>query len=194
LGTAYSWLDIETSRHVAFPGFYDAVAADYDAGTFQLFGEAAYPMAFGFRGVGVTEVEPFAGLAFSDVHTDAFRETGGAAALTGASEGFSSTASTLGLRGTSLFQFSSGMEVKVHGTAAWQHAFGGRQPGASLALAGQADPFIVVGVPLPGDSLLLGAGFDAALSSQAHLGVAYLGQIAGSAHDNAIKGQLSMRF
>lgn len=193
-GTAYSWLDIETNRHVVFPGFSDSVAADYDGGTFQLFGEAGYAMSLGGAGPGVTEIEPFAGLGLFDVHTGRFEERGGPAALAGRSEGFSFTASTLGVRTTSLFSLSERTEVEFHGSIAWQHAFGERKPGAALAFAGQADPFVVYGVPLAEDSVLLGAGLDAALGSQAHIGVAYLGAFAESVRENAFRGELSLRF
>ncbi|MGH6862520.1 MAG: autotransporter outer membrane beta-barrel domain-containing protein, partial [Phyllobacterium sp.] len=38
-GLAYSWHDIEISRSVVMPGFADSLSGDYDAGTFQAFGE-----------------------------------------------------------------------------------------------------------------------------------------------------------
>src|SRR5690606_2084662 len=41
-GLAYTWHDIVTSRSVVFPGFSDSLSADYNAGTFQAFGEAGY--------------------------------------------------------------------------------------------------------------------------------------------------------
>jgi outer membrane autotransporter protein len=193
-GGAYTWQQLDAKRSVAFPGFFDSVEADYNAGTFQLFGEAAYRMALGPTRLGDARVEPFAGLAYTDVQTEDFRERGGAAALRGSDDSFSSTTSALGLRAASTFSLQNGRRLEVHGTAAWQHAFGDRVPGAALAFSGQAQPFTVFGAPLATDSLVLEAGFDAVLSEGAHLGAAYIGQIADSAHGSAFKGQLSLRF
>lgn len=56
---------ISTGRSVAFPGFVDSLTAGYSAGTFQAFGEA------GYRIDKVTaSFEPFANLAYVNLHTD----------------------------------------------------------------------------------------------------------------------------
>jgi len=50
-GGMWAWSDIDTSRAVVFPGFYERQKAGYHADTGQLFGEAAYPMqVWGGRG------------------------------------------------------------------------------------------------------------------------------------------------
>ncbi|MEL4073563.1 autotransporter outer membrane beta-barrel domain-containing protein, partial [Ochrobactrum sp. GPK 3] len=41
-GLAYTWHDVDMNRSVTFPGFADNVTGDYDAGSFQLFGELGY--------------------------------------------------------------------------------------------------------------------------------------------------------
>ncbi|MGH6735977.1 MAG: autotransporter outer membrane beta-barrel domain-containing protein, partial [Methyloceanibacter sp.] len=58
-GGAWAWNDIDTSRAVIFPGFFERQNASYDADTGQIFGEVAYPMAMGGMAI-----EPFAGLAY----------------------------------------------------------------------------------------------------------------------------------
>ncbi|OYX71911.1 MAG: hypothetical protein B7X99_17540 [Rhizobiales bacterium 17-65-6] len=72
-GLAYSRQDVESSRSVAFEGFADQLSADYDAGTFQAFGELGYKIETGF-----VSFEPFAGLAYVSLDTDSFTERGGA--------------------------------------------------------------------------------------------------------------------
>lgn len=57
-----------------------SLKGDDNAGTAQVFGELAY----GFS-MGAARFEPFANLAYVNLHTDGFREAGGAAALTSAS-------------------------------------------------------------------------------------------------------------
>src|SRR5690606_10466001 len=74
-GAAYTWHDIETARSLAFPGFTDSLSGDYSAATAQLFGEIGYAI-----NAGGLELEPFANLAYVNLHTDGFTEEGGAAA------------------------------------------------------------------------------------------------------------------
>src|SRR5690606_38043942 len=38
-GSAYTWHKIATDRSISLPGLNDRLRADYDAGTFQAFGE-----------------------------------------------------------------------------------------------------------------------------------------------------------
>jgi len=61
-GGAWTWNDIDTSRAVIFPGFFEHEEASYDADTGQAFGEIAYPIA-----MGRSALEPFAGLAFVSI-------------------------------------------------------------------------------------------------------------------------------
>src|SRR5699024_3392438 len=71
-GGAYTWHDIETARAVAFPGFTDSLSTDHDAGTAQAFGELGYAIERGDF-----TFEPFANLAYVNLHVDGFTEQGG---------------------------------------------------------------------------------------------------------------------
>lgn len=141
-GGAWGWSDIDTSRAVIFPGFYEKEHVSYSGNTGQVFGEAAYPML-----MGSAAIEPFAGLAFVHVDTDSFRERGGVAALRGASEDEDLGYSTLGLRAATTWRLSN-MMVTPHASAAWQHAFGDLTPNAALAFLSTGTGFVVAGVPL----------------------------------------------
>ena len=66
-GGMWAWSDIDTSRAVVFPGFYERQKASYNADTGQLFGEAAYPMQMWGMAL-----EPFAGLAYVSVDSRQF--------------------------------------------------------------------------------------------------------------------------
>jgi outer membrane autotransporter protein len=52
----------------------------------------------------------------------------------------------------------------------------------------------ITGVPLARDSALIEAGLDLRITPQATLGVSYLGQVASSVQDYAVKGQFTWRF
>ena len=90
-GASYSLDSIDTSRAIFFPGFADKASARFHGNVGQVFGEVGYGMAFGS-----VAVEPLAGLAYVHVRDGSFLESGGVAALSGASAnentGYSSSA------------------------------------------------------------------------------------------------------
>ncbi|KFC64784.1 putative Outer membrane autotransporter barrel domain protein [Bosea sp. LC85] len=186
-GASYTWHDIATRRTVAFTGFSNGLKGDYDAGTAQVFGELGYRVD-----LGQVALEPFAGLAYVNLHTAGLSETGGAAALTGRSDDISLGYSTLGLRASSTLTLQ-GMDLTLRGGLAWRHAFGEVTPTATLAFTG-GSAFTVAGVPIARDAAVVEAGLDLAISKSAALSLAYTGQLAKDAQDHSFKGMLAVRF
>ena len=102
-GGMWAWSDIDTSRAVVFPGFYERQKASYNADTGQLFGEAAYPMQMWGMAL-----EPFAGLAYVSVDADNFHEHGGSLSpLNGRSTDENVGYTTLGLRAAQTMQWGA---------------------------------------------------------------------------------------
>ena len=186
-GAAYTRHDISTSRSVTFPGFFDSLDGEYDAGTAQVFGELAY----GLR-AGNVELEPFANLAYVNLHTDGFRETGGAAALTGNGGSTDATFATLGLRASTSFRLAT-VDATATGTLGWRHTFGAVVPLSVIAFAG-GTAFTVAGVPVARDAAVLEAGLDLTLAPSATLGLSYSAQLASDASDQSLRGTLTWRF
>ncbi|MDR6872277.1 outer membrane autotransporter protein [Bosea sp. BE125] len=186
-GASYTWHDITTRRTVAFSGFGDNPRASYNAGTAQAFGELGYRID-----LGKTAFEPFAGLAYVNLHTDGFNETGGAAALSARSDDTGIGYATLGLRASTSLNLQ-GLDLTLRGGLAWRHAFGEVTPSARLAFAG-ASAFTAAGIPIARDAALLEAGLDLALGTSATLGLSYTGQLAQDTQDHALKGVLAVRF
>ncbi|KJS11735.1 MAG: hypothetical protein VR78_12555 [Hoeflea sp. BRH_c9] len=186
-GAAYSWHDVETFRQVGFPGFSDTLAADYDAATTQGFGELGYRID-----TRAASFEPFANLAYVNVHTDGFVETGGAAALSGASSSTDATFTTLGLRASTGFMLGT-MNATARGMLGLRHAFGDVTPLSTHAFTG-GDAFTVAGVPIAGDAAILEAGFDLVISPNVVLGFSYSGQIASKVDDHGLKADLAVKF
>ncbi|MEI9406645.1 autotransporter domain-containing protein [Mesorhizobium argentiipisi] len=186
-GAAYSWNSISTKRAVAFNGFADQLSADYDAGTAQVFGELAYK-----ADAGRFKFEPFANLSYVSVHTDAFTEQGGAAALTSASSTTSATFTTLGLRASTGLTLGN-IEATARGTLGWRHAFGDVTPTSTFAFPG-GDAFTIAGVPVARDSVVIEAGFDLPISASATLGLSYTGQFGSHNADNGVKANLDLKF
>jgi outer membrane autotransporter protein len=188
-GGMWALNDIDTSRAVVFPGFFERQSASYDADTGQLFGEVAYPIQMG----GIA-LEPFGGLAFVSVDTDSFRENGGPqASLRGRNLDQDVGYTSLGLRAATTMMLGA-TQVVPHISAAWLHAFDDVTPGASLAFATTGIGFAINGVPLAEDSALLDAGLDFALGDRMSAGVSYTGQYSDSVTDNGVKGRFTWLF
>lgn len=186
-GLAYAWHDVETTRRVAFGGLSEQLKANYDAGTFQAFGEAGYRID-----TSAVAFEPFAGLAHVSLRSDAFTETGGVSALTAKSQTTGVGFTTLGLRASTDFRLG-GMAATARGTLGWRHAFGDVTPLSVQAFAA-SQAFTIAGVPIGKDSAIVEAAIDLDLSARTTLGIAYQGQLAGNAQDHGLKARLGVRF
>ncbi|MET3648993.1 autotransporter domain-containing protein [Phyllobacterium ifriqiyense] len=186
-GLAYSWHSIETSRAVAFPGFQDHLTANYDAGTFQAFGELGYRVDTQH-----ISFEPFANLAHVRIKTDEFMENGGAAALTAESEKTSTTFTTLGLRAVAPFTMGD-LEAVVRGAAGWQHAYGDTTPTSMLTFDG-GSAFTIAGAPIAKDAGRIEAGLDVKLGNRTTFGVSYTGQFGSDVRQNGVDARFSVKF
>jgi outer membrane autotransporter protein len=188
-GGMWAWSNIDTSRAVMFPGFFERQQSSYDADTGQLFGEVAYPtQMWGMA------LEPFAGLAYVSVNADNFHERGGSlSALRGRGPDENVGYTTVGLRAAQTMHWQS-MVVTPHVSAAWQHAFDDVTPGAALTLASTGSGFTVYGVPLAEDSALIDTGLDFALGPRTTAGVSYSAQFGDRVQDNAVKGRFAWLF
>ncbi len=187
VGAAYTLSEVETQRSVVFPGYADALAASYNTGTTQIFGDIGYTITFG-----AASFEPFAGLAYVNVNADNFSERGGAAALIGAGDDTGVTFSTLGLRGSTNLAAGSA-DIAAFATLGWRHAWGDITPTSTFSFAG-SESFGVAGTPIAEDAALVEAGITAALSRSISLDVNYSGQFGDGVESQGIHGALTARF
>lgn len=186
-GAAYSRHFVETSRKASFGGFSEELDADYDAGTAQLFAETGYRLD-----LASASLEPFAGIAYVNVHTDGFEEGDGAAALAQESSETDQLFSTLGLRATALFS-PGGSETTLSGMIGWRHAFEDVTPESDLAFAG-GSTFEIAGTPIDREALAVQAAIDMRVGKNANLGLIYSGQIGDDAEDHAASARLTVGF
>ncbi|MFE0015937.1 autotransporter domain-containing protein [Mesorhizobium sp. NPDC059054] len=185
-GLTHTWSRIESGRQLALGDFAGSESSDYRAGTTQLFGELGYGMK-----AGSVALEPFANLAYVNVHASGFTEQG-EAALTVHGGSNAVTFSTLGLRASTDFDVGT-MKATARGTIGWRHGYGDVTPTVSQALAG-SDAFTVAGAPIARDAAVLEAGLDFAIAPAASLGVSYQGQIGTQSRDHGFRADLSVRF
>lgn len=185
-GASYTLNDIETSRDVTNPAVQE-LEADYDAHTIQVFGELAY-----VADLGGLILEPFANVAYINLHTESFEETGGSLALESKSDDTDNVATTLGLRPEVRFSLGE-LDTRWRGLIGWRHAFGDVTPESRLAFGG-GDAFTIRGVPMARDTAIIEAGLDLALTSGATLGASYRGEFGNGVSDNGFTARLGIAF
>ncbi|WP_379063595.1 autotransporter domain-containing protein [Mesorhizobium sp. UC74_2] len=186
-GLAYTWSEIDTSRQVAFPGFSDSLTGSYRAGTTQLFGELGYGIK-----AGNLAFEPFANLAYVNVHTNGFNETGGASALSVHSGSNDNSFTTLGIRASTDFEIGS-TRATARGMIGWRHAYGDVTPEISQAFTGSS-AFTIAGAPIAKDAAVIEAGLDFAIAPRATLGISYHGQAGSKTSDHGVRADLNVKF
>ena len=190
VGAAYASNQTSSTRTIAYPGFAEQASADYNSTTTQLFAEVAYGLV-----VGTAAVEPFAGLAWINVDTDGFSETGATAGLSVSSSSSSVTYGTLGVRAATSIVTSGGMVLQPRGALAWQTASGDLSPAAQMAfLSAPEAGFTVGGAPLADNAALIEIGADLLISEQAQLGLSYVGQYADGVSSYGLQATMTWTF
>ncbi|TGE01844.1 autotransporter domain-containing protein [Methylobacterium nonmethylotrophicum] len=206
LGAVYADNSLRLRRSVVFPGLSETEASRYGGATVQGFGEIGYRFVFGSTpGIvskdplapvvpaSVSYIEPFVGGAYVGIDRDRFAETGGVAALSGASWFSEIPTLTVGVRGQTEVDLGFGAPVSLHGLVGYRRAFGDVIPTALLAY-GSGPSFVTAGIPITRDALIASAGVDLRVSAAATLGVSYTGQVGSRAEDHAVKGTFTYRF
>ncbi|HDR2548830.1 autotransporter outer membrane beta-barrel domain-containing protein [Enterobacter ludwigii] len=180
----YTWHKIEGERNVDFSGFSDRLKSDYDANSLLAFTEAGYRF-----GQPAMNVEPFINLSWIRLHTDSFREDGGAAALSVRNETMNTFYSTLGMRGVTELP----KNVNLYGSLGWQHAYGDKNTSSRMAFAG-SDAFITQGQAVDKDVMVGDIGVSVQLSRAATLDVGYQGQLGQDTRINSVNANLRWSF
>jgi outer membrane autotransporter protein len=182
----HSWRDISTTRQVTVGLIDETLRASYDAQASHVQVRIGAPM-----GDGPTTIEPFLALAYVNVETDGFTETGGTAALTRDDDSDSVVFSTAGLRLMSEFG-PEGRDGGIYGVLGWRHAEGDILPEQEVAFASNPGvTFVTAGAPIAEDSLALEAGLRLMLGPRTSLTASYRGDIADEAQDHAASLRLA---
>ncbi|HEY4078494.1 MAG TPA: autotransporter domain-containing protein [Rhizomicrobium sp.] len=187
LGASYSWNNLATDRSVTVGNLSNDLRANYNAGTTQVFGELG--QRFGFEQF---TLEPFANVAYVNLRTGGFSETGGDAALTAKANTTEDTFTTIGVRPSTDISWGS-FNATARGMAGWRHAFGDVTPTSTVSFAG-SDNFTVAGVPIARDSGVVEAGLDFVVHGNVSAGITYGGQFASHETDHSIRGTLAITF
>jgi outer membrane autotransporter protein len=188
-GGAYTWHDLDVTRNVVFPGFVNTLTSSYGAHTAQAFAEAGYGLSWWGMGL-----EPFIGAAYVNVDTNRWTEQGGAAALTGKGQE-DVFYTTLGIRQAAALFERGGLTIGENVLLGWRHAYNDITPESTLAFATGSIPFVIGGVPIAQNALMIDAGLDFGNpANNLNFKVSYIGQVGNDVQDHGVMGVLSWRF
>ncbi|UWF46708.1 autotransporter domain-containing protein [Pseudomonas sp. N3-W] len=188
-GAAYSWQRADVKRDLQYGDVSAKQKAKVDAGTTQVFGEAAYRL-----NLQPLNLEPFANLAYVHLDTDGFTEKGDAAALTSADDRRDAVLSTLGLRALKTVNISGQQKLDLSGSLGWQHNLSSVDSAQHLAFASGGPAFTVESSPLVRDAALIGARASLALSRDIRLNFDYNGQLASREKSHGVGLSLDWQF
>ena len=187
-GAAYTWHDIDTKRNVAAGSLNQQLKSSYNASSTQVFTELGYHLPLG----DAYSIEPYAGLAWNQLRTRDFQESGGSAALRGSGTTDDVTSTTLGLRGAWQFE-SNRAPGRITASLGWRHAMGDVKPRQDLAFDG-GSTFSVSGAPIAQNAAVLGLGAEIAIARNTTAGVAYDAQFGGGNRQQSGMFKLAVRF
>ncbi|MCA0910602.1 autotransporter domain-containing protein [Qipengyuania gaetbuli] len=183
-GAGYTHSTVNTSRQPSFRDFDEQLTAGYDGKTIHAFVEVGHEL----RAAGAS-IEPFARFAFARLDMDRFEETGGVAALSGASRKVTSAESITGVN----FATSPEEFLRFEGTIGWQHVFSGYRSSAGLAF--DSGPiFEIVGAQGSRDAGVLDLSAIFGVSGSAEIGVHYRGLIANGSDSHALSAAVSFQL
>jgi len=187
LGGVVTLHDTRGKREVSFPGFTDTLSSAYLAGTAQAFAELSHEFDFG-----AFSVTPYGSIAQVFHGTQAYSETGGAAALTSSANLIDATFATLGVGIDRQFVVGGDMLLTASGSLGWRHAFANQSATTHAFSTGSG--FAVLGAPIASDLVVLNAGLTLDVSATTTLDLTYDGQIGGGTQTHAIKASYSNGF
>lgn len=183
-GGAYSWHEVDSQRQVRYGSLDQRLTANYGGASTQLFTEVGYVLPL----AEAASIEPFVGLAWSQLRMRAFSESGGSAALSSDGQRQRNISSLAGLRGNLLVPGSS---IALRGLVGWRHVYGNTRPSVALSFD-QGAAFSVAGAPIARDAARIELGADLVKIRNMTAGLSYGGEFGGGNRQHA--GSLDVRW
>jgi outer membrane autotransporter protein len=187
LGAIHAFQSISTDRTIALSTLNERLKADYDAGLSQAFAEGAWRYE-----MDTLRIEPYANAAYVHLRTDAFGETGGAAALSSAAASYDQFYTTLGVRVERPVDIGNA-PARLTAGLGWRHAFGDVAPDTGLAFAGSG-AFGVAAAAVARDTALFDAGIAIDFTPTSSLSIRYNGMLADGFNEQAVAARLGVQF
>lgn len=190
-GIGYSWLDVESTRHLRVGTLTSKNTGDYDGGIFQIFVQGGHTFELSPQ----WSLTPYAGLAYERIKTDSFTEKAHSAnaglntALHHHGSSDTLTTGSLGLKGVWLLSGQSSLYADL----GWQHNFGCVTPDVNLNFAG-GSRYNIRGIEVNRNAAQIGLGASLQLRSNMSLSVGYEGLFGNQSRDHAGKVLWTLQF
>jgi len=184
-GGAFASTSAMGERSISITGLEQTLTSRVEGTSYQIFGEVSNDLAK----AGNVQIEPFARLAYASAHSDAFAETGGVAALSGAKQTNDLRMATLGLRGA----YVAG-NTTLSGSAAWLRSAGDLSAPTTLSMAGADTPYEVNAAALDQDAVELAAQASVHLAPDMTLAGGYSGTIGKNNATHGVRVTLSVAW
>ena len=181
----YSWLDIDSTRHISVGSLVSRNQASYNGNLIQAYAEASHTFSLAEN----TTLTPYVNLAYQRVHTDQFTEKGTHAQLHGHSGNDDLFTSRLGIKG----QTQLAQRVDLYGDIGWMHNYGSAQTVTTLSFTG-GDPYRIKGSSISRDNAVISIGARFQLTPAASLSAGYEGLFGQYQQDHAAKIQFEWKF
>lgn len=183
--------DMETQRHIRFPGFDETARGTTDGYALSSQLEAGYTL-----GGGGIAVEPYVGLHHVYTSVDGYTEQdAGAANLAVAGVDAHVWGHTLGMNVAKSFdQGERRPPVQVRVNLGWVHNYGDLAPTSTSTFASQPSVFETSGADLYKNALKGGLDVVLPLNEEASLYGAYEGVLAPESHHQLLKLGIKLRF
>ena len=187
-GLSYVRQNVETTRDVRFNNLTEHLSGAYGADALQAYVEAGRSMRW--NGI---EIEPFANLALTYQHADAFTETGGSAALSVSAAESWQPETTIGLRAARRFDLGD-EAIRLRGMLGWNHTFAASGDAPVFAFA-NGSGFAAGETGGESDSAVVQAGIDwIGAGGRSTVGLTYDGSFGSGSQTHMVKLTLSHRF
>lgn len=189
-GADLAWHRIGTDRVVAYGSQHDRETAHYSARSGQVFADAGWEVLGG----GTESLEPYAGMSFTSLTRDTFRESGGAAALSGrGGDEMHTVLSEAGLRGRREWQMTGDTTLSLQAGAGWQHALRQDEQRTDLQFS-SGEAFAVRSPGINRNALVLNAGLSIRAGKNMVVTLNYGGRLSGAEQNSSAGADLSWRF
>ncbi|NCE89390.1 autotransporter domain-containing protein [Pseudomonas sp. L13] len=189
VGAAYAWHEIDSKRDVTHKNGTTRLKGSYDGSTRQAFAELAHSINFN-----AVTLEPFVGLNYVHVETEAFSEKENLFALSGKKSRMDVTSAKLGARLNAVHPLANGMTVRLNGSAGLQHAFKEKTTDTRVKLQTQGGFVNISGLPVQQDSAQLAFSATLDLTPAFSVGLRYAGEIGQRFHDQSTSATASWTF
>jgi outer membrane autotransporter protein len=185
MGGALASTSAKGERSISLTGLEQTLTSTVQGNSYQIFGEVSNDLAK----AGNVQIEPFARFAYTTVQSDAFAETGGIAALSGAKQSNDLRTAAFGLRGA----YVAG-DMTLSGSAAWLRNAGDLSAPTTLSMAGVNTPYEVNSAALAQDAVVLEAQASVDLARDMTLAGGYSGTIGKNNASHGVRVTLSVAW